>query len=188
MTIRNAFAGRLLRAAAVVSILALAGGCAAGGSQSGSDDAATDAAASRDSRTGRRADFRLATLDGGELGPPDLASQVVLVDFWATWCVPCHAQADILKDLYPEVRGDGVEFLAVDVGEDRGLVEDFVASRPFPYPVLLDPDSRVADSLAIYSLPTLMIVDRGGRIHYVSEGIHDADEIRRLLAAAGGEA
>ena len=135
--------------------------------------------------TGERADFRLDRLAGGSLGPPDLAGRVVLVDFWATWCVPCHAQADILKDLYPKVRGDGVEFLAVDVGEERDLVERFVASRPFPYPVLLDPDSAIADSLGVYSLPTLLIVDRKGRISYFSDGIHDEDELLRLLAAAG---
>lgn len=148
-------------------------------------DAEGAAAAGGDGVAGKRADFRLADLAGGRLGPPDLADQVVLIDFWATWCVPCHAQADILKELYPEVKGDGVEFLAVDVGEPRDLVEDFVASRPFPYPVLLDPDSAVADSLGVYSLPTLMVVDRQGRISHFSEGIHDAEELREILRKAG---
>lgn len=182
MTTANPLAGRLLRGPVLLLgmlALSLAAACAGG------TDTASSGSAEEPSRgAGKSADFRLATLDGRQLGPPDLADQVVLVDFWATWCVPCHAQADILKELYPEAREDGVEFLAVDVGEDRGLVEEFVASRPFPYPVLLDPDSRVADSFAIYSLPTLMIVDRQGRISYLSEGIHDAEEIRELLAKA----
>jgi thiol-disulfide isomerase/thioredoxin len=174
-------APRRVRGAFLVLCLALvAGGC--GGEAL---DAESAAAAGGDGAAGKRADFRLATLDGGRLGPPDLAGQVVLIDFWATWCVPCHAQADILKELYPEVKGGGVEFLAVDVGEPRDLVEDFVASRPFPYPVLLDPDSAVADSLGVYSLPTLMVVDRQGRISHFSEGIHDAEELRKILAEAG---
>lgn len=162
--------GRAARAAAAAIGLALLAGC--GGAADGE-------------LAGKSSDFRLARLDGGRLGPPDLANQVVLIDFWATWCVPCHAQADILKDLYPEVRGDGVEFLAVDVGEDRELVEEFVASRPFPYPVLLDPRSEVADSLGVYSLPTLMVIDRQGKVAHFEEGIHDAAELRRILEAAG---
>lgn len=173
--------GRAARAAAAAIGLALvAAACGGEAADAGGGAEANGALA------GKSSDFRLARLEGGgRLGPPDLANQVVLIDFWATWCVPCHAQADILKDLYPEVRGDGVEFLAVDVGEDRELVREFVASRPFPYPVLLDPRSEVADSLGVYSLPTLMVVDRQGRVAHFEEGIHDAAELRRILEAAG---
>lgn len=179
MARENPSFGRTARAAAAAIGLVLLAAC-------GGDAVDAGGAAADGDLAGKRADFRLARLDGGELGPPDLANQVVLIDFWATWCVPCHAQADILKELYPEVRGDGVEFLAVDVGEDRELVEEFVASRPFPYPVLLDPRSEVADSLGVYSLPTLMVIDRQGRIAHFEDGIHDEAELRRILAAASG--
>jgi peroxiredoxin len=169
--------GRAARAAAAVIGLALLAACA--GDVADGDAGATNGA------SGKSSDFRLANLAGGKLGPPDLANQVVLIDFWATWCVPCHAQADILKELYPEMKGAGVEFLAVDVGESAAQVEGFIASRPFPYPVLLDPDSEVADSLGVYSLPTLMVIDRQGRVSHFAEGIHREDELRRILAAAG---
>lgn len=179
MARENTSFGRAARVAAAVLGLALLAAC-------GGDGADADgAAAANGDLAGKRTDFRLARLDGGRLGPPDLADQVVLIDFWATWCVPCHAQADILKELYPEVQGDGVEFLAVAVGEDREIVEEFAASRPFPYPVLLDPGSEVADSLGVYSLPTLMVIDRRGRVAHFDEGIHDAAELRRILGAAG---
>lgn len=164
-------------AAALLLVLALTAACAG--------DAADGDAGGEDAAAGKSSDFRLADLEGGRLGPPDLADQVVLIDFWATWCVPCHAQADILKELYPEVKGDGVEFLAVDVGESQEQVEEFIATRPFPYPVLLDPASEVADSLGVYSLPTLMVVDRQGRVAHFEEGIHDADEVRAILEQAG---
>lgn len=170
-------------ALAVVALLtaALLTTACAGGSADG--DAGGDAGA--DGAAGKSSDFRLANLAGGHLGPPDLAGQVVLIDFWATWCVPCHAQADILKKLYPEMKGRGVEFLAVDVHEPREVVEGFLASRPYPYPVLLDPESEVADSLGVFSLPTLMVVDREGKVSHFAEGIHREDELRRILAEAG---
>ena len=130
------------------------------------------------------ASFRLASLEGGEVGPADFAGKVVLVDFWATWCVPCHAQAEVLKGLYPQL-GDAVAFLAVDVGEEEGQVRGFLADRPFPYPVLLDPESELADSLGINGLPTLLILDADGQVRYFDAGVLSEKEICSELAAAG---
>jgi thiol-disulfide isomerase/thioredoxin len=131
--------------------------------------------------------FRLTSLDGAEIGPPDFAGDVVLVDFWATWCVPCHAQAEVLKQLYADVGGDGVEFLAVDVGETESQVRGFVDRRPFPYPVLLDEQSELADSLGVTGLPTLMVIDRQGEVTYFNAGVLSQNEVCRALHDAGAE-
>jgi thiol-disulfide isomerase/thioredoxin len=130
------------------------------------------------------ASFRLASLDGVDVGPADFAGKVVLVDFWATWCVPCHAQAEVLKGIYPRLDG-AVEFLAVDVGEEEARVRGFVDKRPFPYPVLLDPSAEVADALGVTGLPTLMILDTEGRVSYLDSGVLSEREICQELAAAG---
>ena len=132
-------------------------------------------------------DFQLATLDGEEIGPGDFHGQVVLVDFWATWCVPCHAQQEVLDEVHGLV-GDDVQFLAVDVGEAESMVRGFVEKKPFPYPVLLDPESRVADSLGVYSLPTLMIVDTEGNVSYQEAGVLRKKQVCDLLAEAGSTA
>lgn len=132
--------------------------------------------------------FQLQSLDGRRLGPQDFEGQVVLVEFWATWCPPCHLQADILKPLYPEYSRHGVEFLAVDLGEDEETVREFVEDRPFPYPVLIDPDDELSYELGIQALPTLMIVDRAGGVTYFSPGVLEEDELREVLARAGAEA
>ncbi len=134
--------------------------------------------------TGSLPDFHLTSLSGGKLGPSDLKGKVVVYDFWATWCTPCHIQAEILHTLYPDVSAQGVEFVAVSVGEQEQVVRDFVRENPFPYPVLVDPDDVVSDQLRIMGLPTLVVVDREGRIVFRTTGVADAETIRQALGKA----
>ncbi len=133
-------------------------------------------------------DLRLPSLDGHEIGTADYRGKVVVVDFWATWCLPCHEQARVLKILHGELSPDEVQFLAVDVGEPEETVRAFVEKRPFPYPVLLDPANTVADKLQILALPTLMILDREGRVAFIRPGITPENELRQAIldAAARG--
>lgn len=130
--------------------------------------------------------FQLTSLDGGEVALSDFEEKVVLVDFWATWCGPCHAQADILKSLYADFNGD-VQFLAISLGEAEETVRDFVDGNPYPYPVLVDPEDQLSLELGIYVLPTIMVVDREGTISYMEPGISSAEAIRRALFEAGVE-
>ncbi len=149
------------------------------GCQEGYSSSATTAASTAATK------FRLKTLEGGKpLGPIDFPGQVVIVDFWATWCGPCHIQARILDALAKDYKGKKVQFLAANVGETSDTVKSFVKNKPFPYPVLLDPDG-VSDDLGVFALPTLLIVDKKGKIAYFEPGIADADMIRKILRQAG---
>jgi cytochrome c biogenesis protein CcmG, thiol:disulfide interchange protein DsbE len=132
-----------------------------------------------------KADFRLQTLDGGSLGPKDFLGQVVVVDFWATWCGPCHLQAQILEPVYRDFKGRGVQFLAANVGEDLETVKKFLKDRPFPYPVLVDPKDSVTSNLGVYALPTLLVVDKKGKVAYFQSGLADGDTLRELIKKAG---
>ena len=132
----------------------------------------------------RPPDFELAALEGGSMSLADFEGEVVVVDFWASWCGPCRLQAKILEPLHEELDGR-VQFLAVNLGEDRATVEKYVARNAFAYPVLMDPDSELGDGLEIYVLPTVMVLDRAGRIAYLRAGITDRPTLRDALAAAG---
>jgi len=136
--------------------------------------------------SGAAPEFRLAALDGRQIGPQDYEGKVLLLDFWATWCKPCHLQAEILADLYPQFRAQGVEFLAVSLGEDEEAVRDFVTRRPFPYPVLIDPQDELAGRLGIVAFPALMVIDRQARVAFFQQGLVDGETLERVLRGAAG--
>jgi peroxiredoxin len=71
------------------------------------------------------------------------------------------------------------------VGETPDEVKKFLKEKPFPYPVLLDPDQVVATKMGVFGLPTLMVVDKKGKISYLQTGIADGDTLRELIKKAG---
>ncbi|MES1243121.1 MAG: TlpA disulfide reductase family protein [Acidobacteriota bacterium] len=138
-----------------------------------------------DRPSGKDLEFRLKTVDGRTLGPRDFKGQVVVVDFWATWCLPCHLQARVLEPLHKEYKAKGVQFLAANVGEDEKTVRSFLKNKPFPYPVLLDPEDKISTRLGVLQLPTLLVIDKKGNVSYFEAGVADAPTMRKILKAAG---
>jgi cytochrome c biogenesis protein CcmG/thiol:disulfide interchange protein DsbE len=171
----------VLVAAAFVPLLLL--GCKNGASTG--QAASAPGAPAPAGKTEAKADFQLASIDGRQIGPKSFPGQVVVVDFWATWCMPCRLQAEILEPVYRDYKGRGVQFLATNVGEEPDQVKKFLKDKPFPYPVLLDPQQATADKLGIVALPTLMVVDKKGEVAYFQSGIADGDTLRDLLKKAG---
>lgn len=120
--------------------------------------ASLTSAADRHSQAG----FKLPDLNGGVWKSSDHHGQVILVNFWATWCPPCRMETPGLVRLANEYRPKGVEVVGVAMDEgDTDVVRQFVRSYRVPYPILLPTGNLTAQ---IESLPTTFLIDRQGRI------------------------
>lgn len=134
-------------------------------------------------------DFRLPRLNGETLRLSDYRGQVVLLNFWATWCPPCRAEVPDLIELQRELGPDGLEVIGVSLDE-----EGFEAVRPFAeqhgitYPLVVDDGSVAAEYGSLYALPTTLVIDKQGRIARRVIGLFPTEEMRPVLEELLAEA
>ena len=115
------------------------------------------------------AELALPDTNGRERRLGDLRGKVVLVNFWATWCVPCRTEMPAMERLYQQFRGHGLEILAVHVGPGGAEMGRFLAEVPLSFPVLVDADLDL-EGWPLKGLPTTFVVDRSGRRTHAALG------------------
>lgn len=137
-------------------------------------------AANADRQIGRPAPlFSLTDAEGRGVALADLRGEVVLVNFWATWCAPCLAEMPELDELAREYAPQGFRVLAVNVREDADSVRRFADELQLDLPLLVDPDGETYKAFRVYGLPTNFLIDREGIIREVRLGV----VTRRFLEA-----
>jgi thiol-disulfide isomerase/thioredoxin len=131
--------------------------------------------------------FSLEDMDGQTHDLADYRGKVVLVNFWATWCPPCRREMPALEQLYLKLRERGFVVLAINQWEDPDLVFAYLGQLDvFPtFPLLFDPDSRIAMDYRVKGLPTSFLIDRQGRLVYRAIGGREFDhpEIERVVTS-----
>ncbi|PKL34530.1 MAG: TlpA family protein disulfide reductase [Spirochaetae bacterium HGW-Spirochaetae-10] len=135
---------------------------------------------------GREApDFTLSALDGRTYRLSELRGKVVVVNFWATWCLPCKVEIPILKSLHSELENDGLVILGL-TQESAAQVMSFVQEHEMNYPVVIDDRSEAADAYGIRGYPTVVVVDRDGKINSFTTGLNFFMkwQIRRLVTGS----
>ncbi|HEX8353475.1 MAG TPA: cytochrome c biogenesis protein/redoxin, partial [Pyrinomonadaceae bacterium] len=110
-------------------------------------------------------DVELTTTDGKPLKLSELRGQVVLLNFWATWCVPCRAEIPSLNEMERDLSGRGFKVLGVSTSDSADLVREYQKDVRQDYTVAIA-DDGVANKYSVGVLPTTFIIDRGGRIRH----------------------
>jgi thiol-disulfide isomerase/thioredoxin len=129
-----------------------------------------------------------STVDGQTI---DLASEhgnVVVLNFWASWCAPCVAEAADLEAVYLSTKDDGVRFVGVDSRDDRDKAKAFMAGR-ITYPSLFDPPGRIALAFSdvATTLPATVILTRSGKVAAVVRGAVGRAELSALVRQLAAE-
>lgn len=186
--------GRGLLAGALVTAALLLLGCS--GSSGSNASTATDAgefdfgeatplgqvipADARETAPG----FSGELLDGSEFDSQTLAGDITVLNFWGSWCAPCRVETPEFQAVYTDVAEDGVQFLGVDVKDQRNLAQAFVDGVGATYPSIFDPRGEVALAFRGFPanvVPTTILLDREGRVAAVYVAVVPEDDLRGAL-------
>ncbi|BAD40718.1 redoxin domain-containing protein [Symbiobacterium thermophilum] len=131
-------------------------------------------------------DFEIPALDGGSVRLSDLRGQPVIINFWATWCPPCRKEMPDFQEVYDRYKGDGLQFYAINVGESRVTVRDFMARIGVDLPVLIDAGEEAQSAYNILPIPATFFIDREGIVRavyqYQMSRAQIEFEVQRLMA------
>ena len=106
--------------------------------------------------------------------------EVIVLDFWATWCGPCRKAMPILEEIHRENEGKGLRMIGTS-DEEIPILETFLRNRPLDYATGYDADRVLASALFIRSYPTLVVADRTGRVVAVLKGVNGARKLRSVV-------
>jgi len=124
--------------------------------------------------------FELSTLNGENLNLLDLRGEVVVLNFWATWCPPCIVEMPALQALHDET---GIRILGVNIGEQRSVVAQWIAANNITFDILLDPQGRVAQDYQLRGQPSTYVISRDGIITHIFYGPVSMRDLRHALDA-----
>lgn len=115
-------------------------------------------------------DIALSSIDGKNIRLKELRGQVVLVNFWASWCGPCRQEMPLLEDMYKKYSKLGFTILGVNVEQDNSKAKAYLRDVTVTFPILLDPQNIASKLYNVEAMPTTAIVDRNGKIRYIHLG------------------
>lgn len=130
-------------------------------------------------------DFTLKNLSGENVTLSALKGQVVLINFWATWCSPCREEMPALQRRYEALKDQGFTVLAVDDNEAEKDVSAFAQAYALTFPILLDPGENVVGLYRVYAFPTTFIVDQQGVIQKLHIGALTESALDQYLTNLG---
>jgi thiol-disulfide isomerase/thioredoxin len=130
------------------------------------------------SSTGPAPGFKLSGRGGTAIDLAQFKGQVVMINFWATWCGPCRQEMPLLEDIHKKYKSMGFTMLGVNVEPDSAAAEAWLAkqAKPVTFPIAFDTDSKVSKLYKVAGMPSTVFVDRKGNVRVMHKGYKPGDE------------
>jgi peroxiredoxin len=131
--------------------------------------------------------FSLPSRGGAAIDLAQYKGQVVMINFWASWCVPCRQEMPLLESIYKKYKPLGFTLIGVNVEPDQKEAENFLKQTPVSFPVLFDAKSKVSGLYNVQVMPTTVFIDRKGNVRLVHQSYQAGaenlymDQIRTLI-------
>lgn len=132
-------------------------------------------------------DFALKSSSGENLRLSEYRGDVVMINFWATWCGPCRQEMPLLDELYTRYERVGFSLLGVNIDDDSRRAMQMIEELGVSFPVLFDARKEVSELYEVEAMPVTVLVDREGNVRYVHHGYKPGyedkylDQVRSLL-------
>jgi len=132
-------------------------------------------------------DFTLTDANGQAVTLSDLRGQVVMINFWASWCAPCRQEMPLLEQIHLRYEPLGFTLLGVNVEENSADGQAFLKERPVSFPVLYDPENGISKLYDVVAMPSTVLIDRQGNVRYLHHGYKPGyendyqDQVRELV-------
>jgi peroxiredoxin len=123
-------------------------------------------------------DFTLKSLEGSNLRLEEYRGQVVLINFWASWCGPCRQEMPLLDRLHHRYEDTGFAVLGVNVEGEVEPAQEIVDKTNVTFPILIDESQKVSEMYNLQAMPSTVVVDRDGVVRYIHLGYKPGDEAK----------
>ena len=132
-------------------------------------------------------DFALKSSSGKNLRLSELRGQVVMINFWASWCAPCRQEMPLLNRIHERYRKTGFVLLGVNIDDNPETARTLAQQLGVGFPILFDADKNVSKRYDVDAMPSTLLIDRGGKVRYIHRGYRPGYEtqyetqVRELL-------
>lgn len=130
------------------------------------------------SETTQAPDFTLPSKDSGNIRLSEQRGNIVMVNFWASWCGPCREELPEMEEIYQEYADMGFEILAVNVDDEVSKADILLDDIEVSFPVLYDTAGDVSQLYDVNAMPTTVIIDRDGNQRLLHLGYRAGDEVK----------
>jgi peroxiredoxin len=120
--------------------------------------------------------FTLLAKSGQDVSLAQYKGQVVMLNFWASWCGPCRQEMPLLESIYRKYNRMGFTMIGVNVEPDSKAADEWLKATPVSFPILYDRDSKVSKLYNVAGMPSTVIIDRHGNLRKLHRGYQPGDE------------